>query len=740
MSPLRRSATKVRDHGLGPSESLADYSDLDPRIAPRALHQYQKVDVAIVAESTYPYLKGGVSAVMHDIIIGNPDLTFGILHIAWDSKGSKRDLYGMPPNVRWLQHVYLSMQEHRDDFMLLDPKSLGMRAEARLELSYRIFDALAQIPSGNYDLMWELYDAGINPRTRQYSLWPILGTKEFMMAAQDRLRGVGMPFVETFWLLREFFSLAYAILSVNVPDARVYHAHTTGYASLLGAIGARQNDSSFLLTEHNLYVRDTVNTLLDRSLALPLTKHDWREFDVPPDKRAWMAWWIEMARLSYPSAEVITYLYPDAITEAADLGAPVDKSTIVPNGMQVTEFEDLYQQRQQALVEIVQGQETKRWQLAYIARVVPIKGLYDLLGVVDMMVKRGITNFHLDVLGPTDHAPEYYELCRARTVELGLEEYVTFRGTVQVREVLGHFDLLVLPSYNEGQPIVVLEAMTAGIPVVGTDVGGMAQLITDSLVANGGETFGPCGVLVNPGDAPAMADALSRVMSDHVAYAEFARQARDRVTNFFRLDEVIEAYNRLYLELGGIALPGSVDPVVTNMVAIERLHLDARHQAAGEPIDPVLANLVIMERLLTEAGAEGAPGHEGWVAVGVLWSPSEQRWRPAGDPAMATDGPWVPLHTGPSVIDRFYEESVGVDPLTVPPIGADPLTVPPVGADLTVPPTGEDLTVDAIEQDVAERLDPDRADPIRDRLTSLGLIGDRPEPARAQPDGPPGTG
>ena len=173
-----------------------------------------------MAESTYPYLKGGVSAVMHDIIVGNPDLTFGILHIAWDSNGSKRDLYGMPPNVQWLQHVYLSMQEHRDDFMLARARSRSACGRpARLELAYRIFDALAAIPGGDYGPMWELYDAGINPRTRTYSLWPILGTKEFMLAAQDRLRGFGMPFVETFWLLREFFSLAYAILSVDVPDA-----------------------------------------------------------------------------------------------------------------------------------------------------------------------------------------------------------------------------------------------------------------------------------------------------------------------------------------------------------------------------------------------------------------------------------------------------------------------------------------------------------------------------------------
>ena len=43
------------------------------------------VDVAIVMESTYPFLTGGVSAVVHDIISHNPDLTFGIIHIAWDS-------------------------------------------------------------------------------------------------------------------------------------------------------------------------------------------------------------------------------------------------------------------------------------------------------------------------------------------------------------------------------------------------------------------------------------------------------------------------------------------------------------------------------------------------------------------------------------------------------------------------------------------------------------------------------
>jgi len=575
----------------------------DPRMDARPVDQYEVVDVAIVAESTYPSLKGGVSAVIHDIIVGNPDVTFGIVHIAWDAATSKRDLYGMPANVKWVYYVYLSMEEHREDFMLLTPKSMGMRGGELETLAHRLFDALAGIPRGEYEQFWDLYDEGVNPRTRTYSIWPILGSREFMAAAMDRLEGLGLPFTDTFWLLREFFSLAYAILSAEVPRARVYHAHTTGYASVLGSVGARQNGTKFLLTEHNLYIRDTVNTLLDRSLALPLTDRDWRAFDVPPKQRAWMAWWIEMGHLCYPSAEVITYLYPAAITEAADLGSPIEKSTIVPNGMHVEVFDDAYSQRKSAEVAIGAAAPDRCWKLAYIARVVPIKGLIDLISSIELLVKRGVGSFHLDVLGPTDHAPEYYERCREKVHALGLDDHITFKGTVAVRDLLGEIDVLVLPSYNEGQPIVVLEAMTAGIPVVATDVGGMAQLISDSLVTADGESWHACGPLVGPGDIPAMADALERVMDDRAAYAEYARQARGRVKHFFQLDDVLDSYRQLYCELGDLALVGPRDPVHANKAAMESIYADAPVGTDSEgmrPLDPVEAVLAAIDLLYGE--------------------------------------------------------------------------------------------------------------------------------------------
>jgi len=431
---------------------------------------YPYVDVAIVAESTYPYLKGGVSAVIHDIVQGNQDLTFGIIHLTWDRDSAHEDLYGMPSNVSWVRPVYLSMTEHTEDFRELTARDLKMRPSARDRLAERMLDAVQGIFNGDPGPMWELYDEGMNPRTREFPLWALLGSKEFMVAVSKRLVTLDLPLVESFWLMREFFSLACAVLGNDLPAAGVYHAHTTGYAALIAAAAARQNDGKFLLTEHNLYVRDTVNFMLERSMALTLGANDWREFDVTPQHRAWMAWWIEMGRFCYPSAEMITYLYPKAVTEAVDLGAPIERSVVIPNGMVVRTFEGVVQQRLKAVEEIKAQGVDRTWRLVYIARVVPIKGLTDLIGTVALLVERGITNFHLDILGPTDHAPDYYRMCREKARTLNVESYLTFRGTVNVRELLGEFDILVLPSYNEGQPIVVLEAMTAGIPTVGTSV------------------------------------------------------------------------------------------------------------------------------------------------------------------------------------------------------------------------------------------------------------------------------
>ena len=511
---------------------------------------YVDVDVAIVMESTYPYLKGGVSAVVHDIITGNPDLTFGIIHITWDSHSPLKDLYGMPDNVAWVKVLYLSMEEHQEDFLRARPRDLRMNRRQRRELSRRILGALlALAQDGQTEPLWDLISEGLSA-SRRYPVWAILGTREFMEAYDDMMPDLGMSMTDIFWCLRDFFSLAYAVLAEPVPRAQVYHAHTTGYAMLLGVNAAREHGTKVLLTEHNLYVRDTVNTLLERRLDLNVRLTDYRTFDVTGRERMWMAWWLEMGRLCYPYAYASTYLYPRAITEANELGGDSGRAIVIPNGIVTSEFDASYAARLAAIEEIKkEGADKHLWKLVYIARVVPIKGLLDMIDSVRLMVDRGL-NIHLDVCGPTEHMPSYFEQCLTRIVEQGLESVITVRGTVKVRELLPEFDLFVLPSYNEGLPVVSLETMGAGIPTVSTDVGAVRSVVEDLIVTDEGETWDPCGIIIEPGDPAVMADKVQEVISDVDLYERLSLNARGRVEAAYDLVKVNASYNTIYRQGG----------------------------------------------------------------------------------------------------------------------------------------------------------------------------------------------
>jgi len=511
---------------------------------------YVDVDVAIVMESTYPYLKGGVSAVVHDIITGNPDLTFGIIHITWDSHSPLKDLYGMPDNVAWVKVLYLSMEEHQEDFLRARPRDLRMNRRQRRELSRRILGALLSLAQdGQTEPLWDLISEGLSA-SRRYPIWAILGTREFMEAYHDMMPDLGMSMTDIFWCLRDFFSLAYAVLAEPVPRAQVYHAHTTGYAMLLGVNAAREHGTKVLLTEHNLYVRDTVNTLLERRLDLNVRLTDYRTFDVTGRERMWMAWWLEMGRLCYPYAYASTYLYPRAVTEANELGGDSGRAIVIPNGIVTSEFDASYAARLAAIEEIKkEGADKHLWKLVYIARVVPIKGLLDMIDSVRLMVDRGL-NIHLDVCGPTEHMPSYFEQCLTRIVEQGLESVITVRGTVKVRELLPEFDLFVLPSYNEGLPVVSLETMGAGIPTVSTDVGAVRSVVEDLIVTDDGQTWDPCGIIIEPGDPTVMADKVQEVISDVDLYERLSLNARGRVEAAYDLVKVNASYNTIYRQGG----------------------------------------------------------------------------------------------------------------------------------------------------------------------------------------------
>jgi glycosyltransferase involved in cell wall biosynthesis len=127
--------------------------------------------------------------------------------------------------------------------------------------------------------------------------------------------------------------------------------------------------------------------------------------------------------------------------------------------------------------------------------------------------------------------------------ELGLGERVMCPGWLSVEQARGALagaQIFVLPSYAEGVPMALLEAMARGLAIVTTPVGGIPAVIESERD----------GLLVPPGDIEALADALSRLLADEELRARLGRAARERIAREFSLDASIERLAALYRRFG----------------------------------------------------------------------------------------------------------------------------------------------------------------------------------------------
>ncbi len=122
---------------------------------------------------------------------------------------------------------------------------------------------------------------------------------------------------------------------------------------------------------------------------------------------------------------------------------------------------------------------------------------------------------------------------------LGLDDAVSFEGWVGPAEkaaLLDAADIYVLPSYNEGLPMSVLEAMAHGLPVITTDVGGLPELVTD----------GVHGRMIRPGDVVALAAAILALGRDREARRRMGEAGRARVQTHYSRDAVLPRLAELY--------------------------------------------------------------------------------------------------------------------------------------------------------------------------------------------------
>jgi glycosyltransferase involved in cell wall biosynthesis len=177
-------------------------------------------------------------------------------------------------------------------------------------------------------------------------------------------------------------------------------------------------------------------------------------------------------------------------------------------------------------------------QLLFLGRLDAAKGLYELLDALDLLV-RGGRQMRLVIAGD---GPEEARL-RSRIAELKLQPRVELAGArfgVDKQALLSQAHVFVLPSYGEGLPYALLEAMAAGVAPVVSAVGAVPDVVG----------YGEHGLLVAPRSIDQLVYALARLHDDRGLLARLGAAARARIEERFGLERFACSFARLYRQVG----------------------------------------------------------------------------------------------------------------------------------------------------------------------------------------------
>jgi polysaccharide biosynthesis protein PelF len=483
-------------------------------------------DVCLIVEGCYPYVPGGVSSWIDWLIRSQPETTFSIVSL-WPTPSSVSPRYKMPPNAVAFHPLYLqdfgarprTSSRKVNDFRpladalsdLLSPGGTAALARASAELK-KFDERLSLNELFNSPVAWELVQHMYEERMRYSS------------------------FLHYFWAWRALLGGLFATLEFKLPEARVYHSISTGYAGILAARAGIETGRPVLLTEHGIYTNERRIELLmanwvadtvEKGHALDDTRLDLRD--------VWIQAFEAYARTCYESCDLVVTLYEDNQRVQKAFGATPERCRVIANGIDLARFANLKPASPEA-------QPT----MALIGRVVPIKDIKSFITAAKIL-RETVPNLRAWVIGPTDEDPIYMAECEALVLEMDLADCVSFTGPVDIAKYLPQIHVVVLTSLSESQPLVLLEAGAAGVPFVANDVGSCREIIfgrsdENPPLGQGGLTTG----VVAPDET---ARAVGILLANPDMAQRFGATLRERVRRYYRSEQASSAYTQLYASM-----------------------------------------------------------------------------------------------------------------------------------------------------------------------------------------------
>lgn len=184
-----------------------------------------------------------------------------------------------------------------------------------------------------------------------------------------------------------------------------------------------------------------------------------------------------------------------------------------------------------------QDESRKSKTVLFMGRLVAEKDPLNLLEGF-RLAAREVPDATLDIVGNGPLKPKIEERIRDYYLESRIR---LLPATADVRPAFSKASVFTLPSASEASPNVVIEAMAMGLPVVGTRVGGIPELIEN----------GRTGILVNPGDPRGLADALTSLLTSNDRGSEMGQAGRKRVLAHHSLEYMVSRTEEVLLEAAG---------------------------------------------------------------------------------------------------------------------------------------------------------------------------------------------
>ena len=463
--------------------------------------------VCFILEGCYPYVFGGVSSWTHHYIEAMPDVEFVLWCI-----GSKEELKGkykfqLPKNVVEIHEVFLdtALEIKMDKRQRKHPK---ITKEEREEMQ-NLFAG----NDVNWDVLFNLFqEKKMNPTS-------LLMSQEFLNLLIEKCREKYpyISFSNYFFNVRSMLLPELYLMTTKVPEADIYHTTATGYSGILGSMAKWKYKKPMIVTEHGIYTREREEELLGAKWVLPYLRKQWIEI------------FYRFSACAYEYADRVTALFNNANKIQAAIGCPVEKLSVIENGINYDNFKDIPVKADNGYIDI-----------GAVVRIAKIKDIKTMIYAF-AEVKSRVPNARLYILGDVDDK-EYNEECHQLIDQLKVEDII-FTGVVSVKEYFPKFDFTILTSISEGQPLSVLESFAAGRPVVTTDVGCCRELIDRD------DEFGSAGLCVPPMHKDLLADAMVSMCLNKGMRLKMGESGRLRAEKYYTQKIMMDKYRSLYEEV-----------------------------------------------------------------------------------------------------------------------------------------------------------------------------------------------